>query len=149
MTNIPAAAGPAAKLKPLRPGMFNLPAQADMPVRLLGNRCRACGEPFFPKRHYCAACTSGDLEDTGFSETGKIDTFTVVRQQPPGGAITPPYAIVRVKLDDGPTVQTIATNCDPEKLKIGDRVQLIAHRVMDDEAGATVVSFMAQPVKQG
>lgn len=147
MTNTPTAAGSAANLKPLRPGMFNLPGSLDAPVQLLGNRCRACGQPFFPKRHYCAACTSGDLEDTEFSDSGKIETFTVVRQQPPGAAITPPYAIVRVKLDNGPTVQTIAANCDPEKLKIDDRVRLIAHRVMEDEAGATVVSFMAQPAK--
>lgn len=149
MTNTPTAAGSAANLKPLRPGMFALPERVDMPVRLRGNRCRACGQPFFPARHYCAACTSGDMEDTEFADAGKIETFTVVRQQPPGGAITPPYAIVRVKLDNGPTVQTVATNCDPEKLKIGDRVQLIAHRVLEDESGATVVSFMAQPAKQG
>ncbi len=141
------ASSPGAVLKPLRPGMFSVPDRLDAPVRLLGGRCRACGEPFFPKRTYCAACTSGDQEDVEFASSGVVETFTVVRQQLPGSAMVPPYAIVRVKLDDGPGIQTVATNCDPESIRIGDRVQLVAHRVMDDEAGNTVVSFMAQPVK--
>jgi len=141
------ASSPGAALKPLRPGMFRLPDRLDAPVQLLGGRCRACGEPFFPKRTYCAACTSGDQEDVEFAPSGVIETFTIVRQQLPGSAMVPPYAIVRVKLDDGPGIQTVATNCDPESIRIGDRVQLVAHRVMDDEAGNTVVSFMAQPVK--
>jgi len=148
MTNTSTAAGAAATLKPLRPGMFNLPGRVDAPVHLLGARCRACGEPFFPKRTYCAACTSGDMEDVEFADAGVIETFTIVRQQLPGSAMVPPYAIVRVKLDNhGPGVQTVAANCDPEKIRIGDRVQLVAHRVMDDAAGATVVSFMAQPAQ--
>ena len=147
MTNT-STAGSAASLKPLRPGMFKLPDRADAPVHLLGGRCRACGEPFFPKRAYCAGCTSGDMEDVEFADAGVIETYTIVRQQLPGSAMVPPYAIVRVKLDkNGPGVQTVAANCDPEKIRIGDRVQLVAHRVMDEADGTTVVSFMAQPAK--
>src|SRR5450830_645673 len=129
-------------MKPLRPGMFVLPDRLDAPARLLGGRCRACGETFVPKRAYCAGCTSGDQEDAEFGNTGVIETFTVVYQQLPGSAMVPPYAIVRVKLDDGPGVQTVAANCDPATIRIGDRVELIVHKVMDDAAGNTIVSFM-------
>lgn len=123
-----------------------MPERLDAPVRLLGGRCRACGEPFIPAREFCAACSSGDMDRVEFADTGRIETFTVVRQQLPGSAMVPPYAIVVARLDDGPTVQTVAANCDPESIRIGDRVQMVAHRVMDDEAGNTIVSFMAQPV---
>lgn len=146
MTN--ASAASTTTLKPLRPGMFVLPDRLDAPARLLGGRCRACGEMFFPKRAYCAGCTSGDQEDIEFGDAGVIETFTVVHQQLPGSAMVPPYAIVRVKLDDGPNVQTVAANCDPATIRIGDRVELIVHKVMDDAAGNTIVSFMAQPAKQ-
>jgi hypothetical protein len=135
-------------MKPLREGMFVLPDHLDAPARLLGGRCRACGETFVPKRAYCAGCTSGDQEDAEFGNTGVIETFTVVYQQLPGSAMVPPYAIVRVKLDDGPGVQTVAANCDPATIRIGDRVELIVHKVMDDAAGNTIVSFMAQPAKR-
>lgn len=146
MTN-PMRAEGTATLTPLRPGMFVLPDRLDAPARLLGGRCPACGETFFPKRTFCAACCSGDQEDAQFGDAGVIETFTVVHQQLPGSAMVPPYAIVRVKLDDGPGVQTVAANCDPAAIRIGDQVQLVVHKVMDDEAGNTIVTFMAQPAK--
>ena len=147
MANTPTAAGNAT-LKPLREGMFKPVSKLDEPAHLIGGRCRDCGETFFPKRAFCAACCSGNQEDIEFKNTGTIDTFTVVYQQLPGSAMVPPYAIVRVALDDGPGVQTVATNCDPASLKIGDRVKLVVHKVMDDPAGTTIVSFMAQPEKR-
>lgn len=132
-------------LKPLRPGMFAVPDRIDAPVRLLGSRCRQCGEPFFPKRVYCAACTSGDMEAVEFADSGEIDTFTIVRQQPPNSVMVPPYAIVRVRLDDGPSIQTVMATDDVGSARIGQRVQLAARRLMEDDAGNTVVSFMARP----
>jgi len=36
-------------------------------------------------------------------------------------------------------------DCDPEAVRIGDRVEIVAHRIKDDEAGNTVVSFVARP----
>ena len=142
---MPETAAPGSPLVPLRAGMFEVPAHLDDPVRLLGNRCRACGQPFIPKRHYCAACTAGNLEDVAFSDVGEVETFTIVRQQLPGSAMVPPYAIVRVRLDDGPSVQTVAVG-DGSDIRIGSRVRMVAHRIKDDEAGNTIVSFMAQPI---
>ncbi|MBA4181686.1 MAG: hypothetical protein C0506_13940 [Anaerolinea sp.] len=145
MTSTLASSG-AAALVPLRPGMFTVPDRIEAPVHLLGSRCRQCGEPFFPKRVYCAACTSGDMADVEFADSGEIDTFTIVRQQPPNSVMVPPYAIVRVRLDDGPSIQTVMATDDIASARIGQRVQLAARRLMEDEAGNTVVSFMARPV---
>ncbi|HJP41824.1 MAG TPA: OB-fold domain-containing protein [Dehalococcoidia bacterium] len=133
------------QLIPLREGMFDLPAKLGEPARLLGARCRECGQPFFPRRTFCAACTAGDLAPVTFASDGEVETYTIVRQQLPGSAMVPPYAIVRVRLDDGPSVQTVASG-DPEAIVIGGRVRLIVERVKEDESGAMVVSFMATPV---
>ena len=135
----------AATLKPLRAGMFKVPDRLDAPVRLLGGRCRNCGEPFFPQRVYCAACTSGDMADVEFADSGEIETYTIVRQQPPNSVMVPPYAIVRVRLDGGPSVQTVMATDDVDAAHIGARVQLAARRLMEDEAGTTIISFMARP----
>ena len=132
-------------LKPLRTGMFTVPDRIEAPVHLLGSRCRQCGEPFFPKRVYCANCTSGDMAEVELADGGEIDTFTIVRQQPPNSVMVPPYAIVRVRLDDGPTIQTVMATDDIDSARIGQRVQLAARRLMEDDAGNTVVSFMARP----
>ena len=142
MTQTPAA---AEKLIPLREGMFKMPDHVDGPAALTGSRCRNCGEPFFPARVYCAACTSGDMEATVFSESGVVETFTIVRQQPPNSVMVPPYAIVRVRLDGGPSIQTVMATDDVAAAQIGARVRLAARRLNEDEAGNTVVSFMARP----
>ena len=133
---------------PLREGMFRMPGQIDSPAGLLGDRCRNCGEPFFPRRVFCAACSSGDMEDIEFASTGTIETFTIVRQQPPNSVMLPPYAIVRVRLDGGPSVQTVVPTEDIGGVRIGARAELLVRRLNEDDAGNTVVSFMARPIDQ-
>jgi uncharacterized OB-fold protein len=137
---------PATRMVALREGMFRMPDRLDAPAGLLGDRCRKCGESFFPRRVFCAACSSGDMEDVEFASTGEIDTFTVVRQQPPNSVMVPPYAIVRVKLDDGPGIQTVVGGDDLAGVRIGARAQLLVRRLKEDDAGNTVVSFMARPI---
>lgn len=85
------------------------------------------------------------MADVEFADRGEIDTFTIVRQQPPNSVMVPPYAIVRVRLDDGPSVQTVMATDDIDSAHIGQRVQLAARRLMEDDTGNTVVSFMARP----
>lgn len=146
MTQDATLAPSSGHLVPLREGMFHVPEKLDAPAGLLGNRCRNCGEPFFPRRVFCAACSSGDMEDVEFASTGEVDTFTIVRQQPPNSVMVPPYAIVRVNLDNGPGVQTVVRGDELAGVRMGARVQLIVRRLKEDEAGNTVVSFMARPV---
>lgn len=135
-------------LVPLREGMFRTPGRLDSPAGLLGDRCRNCGEAFFPRRVFCAACSSGDMEDVEFPSMGTIETFTIVRQQPPNSVMEPPYAIVRVRIDNGPSVQTVVPAEDVRGVGIGGRAELLVRRLKEDEAGNTVVSFMARPVNQ-
>ncbi len=134
----------AGKLVPLRPGMFQMPRAVGDPVHLLAVRCRTCGETFFPKRVFCANCSGGDMEEVELADRGEVETFTIVRQQLPGSAMEPPYAIVRVALQGGVSVQTVIPGC--ESLSIGAPVQFVAGRIMDDDAGDTVVSFIARPL---
>src|SRR5262249_35615542 len=48
---------------PIEPGYFTIPeAPAERP-RLLGSRCRACGEHFFPRRVVCARCLAQECEE--------------------------------------------------------------------------------------
>lgn len=134
------------RMIPLREGMFQMPDQLDSPAVLFGSHCQNCGEVFFPRRVYCAACSSKDMEDIELASTGEVETFTIVRQQPPNAAMVPPYAIVRVSVDNGPHVQTVVPGDDLNGVRIGARVQLLIRRLKEDDAGNTVVSFMARPV---
>lgn len=133
-------------MRALRDDMFAMPDRLDVPVGLLGNRCRACGESFFPRRVFCAACSSGNMEDVQFKSTGTIETFTVVRQQPPNSVMIPPYAIIRLRVDGGPSVLTVVAGEDLGGVKIGGRAEVVVRRLKEDEAGNVVVSYMARPL---
>jgi uncharacterized protein len=146
MTTDTRPTGTTGRLVSLRPGMFSMPDQLDQPVNLLGSRCAACRETFFPQRVFCANCSSAELREVRLASEGSVETYTIVRQQLNGSAMVPPYPIVRVALDGGPTVQTVMLGCEPEAVRIGERVAIVAHAIMDDEAGNTVVSFVARPL---
>ncbi len=136
---------PEKKQIPLRAGMFRMPERAGEPPRLVGVRCRACGELFASRRAYCANCSSPEMEETLLSPTGEVRTFTIVRQQPPGSLIAPPYVIASIRLDDGVNVQTIMTGIDPEKVRIGMPVAITLKAVKEDEAGNEVVATFFKP----
>lgn len=129
---------------PLRAGMFTMPEDGS-PPRLIGCRCAACGETFFPRRAFCAHCSSDRLEDVLLSRRGTIHTYTIVRQQLPGSAMTPPYAIVNVRLPEGVTVQSVMTDCDPADVRIGQEVEVVVRKIMENEAGEDVVNFLFRP----
>ncbi len=126
---------------PLKEGLFKLPSTPSERGYLIGSRCRTCGETFFPKRVYCANCTGKDLEEIALSTKGKIHTFTISREVPPGSIMQAPYAIVQVRLPEGALVTSVLTDCDLEALDIGTDAQLVIEKVMEDEEGNDIMAF--------
>ena len=63
---------------PIEPGFFTVPDDPAAPPRLLGSRCRACGEHFFPRRLVCARCLAEGCEDVLLSTRGTLYTWTYV-----------------------------------------------------------------------
>ena len=52
-------------------GFFTIPDDpADRP-RLMGSRCTACGEHFFPRRLVCAKCLHEGTDDVLLGPTGR------------------------------------------------------------------------------
>lgn len=67
----------------LKEGQFTMPSIPGEQPRLIGSRCRACGEYFFPKQVACANCLKQDMEEVLLSPRGKLYSYTIVRQRPP------------------------------------------------------------------
>ena len=51
----------------------------DESPRLLGSRCPACTEVFFPRRQVCARCLHDGCDDVELGPTGTLWTWTYVR----------------------------------------------------------------------
>ncbi|MGH7803977.1 MAG: Zn-ribbon domain-containing OB-fold protein, partial [Candidatus Binatia bacterium] len=63
---------------PLKAGYYTVPDDTAAAPRLLGTRCGACGEHFFPRRAICAKCLSEATGDVELAAEGTLYSFTFV-----------------------------------------------------------------------
>ena len=61
---------------PVEAGFFTIPESDGETPRLLGSRCSACGEVFFPRRVVCAKCLSRDTAPLELGPRGRLYTYT-------------------------------------------------------------------------
>jgi hypothetical protein len=126
---------------PLRDGIFRIPKSPDEKPAVIANRCPRCGEHFFPKRAICLACGQVGLEEVHLTGPGKIWTFTIARQTPPGSLIEAPYVIAQVQLPEKVIVGSVLSDCDVEAVRVGMAVELALEKVKQDEEGNDVVAL--------
>ena len=84
--------------------------------KLLGLKCKECGNITVPPKIVCSKCSSTDLDIAELSGKGKIQTFTTVFVPPEGREGECPYVIVLVELDEGPWIMGNLTGIDPNKV---------------------------------
>lgn len=79
-------------------------------------RCRTCGEVYFPPRPLCPACSSRDVEV--FVASGRGTLLSYVINHRPHPSFESPYAIALVRLEEGPTMMSNIIDCaqTPEAL---------------------------------
>jgi len=105
--------------------------------RLVAPKCTNCGTFRLPPSPYCFNCQHRDVEWVDLPGTGTIYTFTIVRHPlHPDLAPICPYASGVVELDGtqgaGARMLVNIVDCDPEALKIGDRVEIVWEHVNDE-----------------
>ena len=138
------------KQVPVRAGLWTTPSSPDEKPQLIGSRCPACGEVYFPKREkgICIHCQHKGLEDCKLSRRGKIHSFSVIMQQPTQffvGKVPYAYGIIAL-----PEVRVLAhfTGCDFKDLKIGMPVELTIEKLGEDEQGNEVLAHKFKPVSE-
>jgi uncharacterized OB-fold protein len=115
--------------------------------QLIGSSCRSCGTTVFPRQQSCPRCTARDNEDRLLPARGTLWSFTVQGFEPkapytgPTGADFVPYGVGYVQLGDELMVEARLTESDPERLRIGDPVELVIVPLNDE-----VTTFAFAPV---
>ena len=134
---------------PIEPGFFTIPDDRAEPPRLLGSRCRACGECFFPRRLVCAKCLAEGTDDVLLGPRGTLYTYTYVefplfnsRRADHGG-----YGVGQVDLPEGPRVQCVLSG-GPDDFRIGMDMELELETLRENEAGQEVVIHRFRPLEQ-
>jgi len=131
----------AKRAVPLREGLFRIPAKAGEKPSLIASRCPRCGEHFYPRRVICLACGQVGLEEAYLTGPGKIWTFTIARETPPGSLIKAPYVVAQVQLPEKVIVGSVLTDCDVDSVRVDMPVELVLEKVKEDEEGNDVVAF--------
>ncbi len=133
------------KRVPVREGLWT----SDGKPQLIGSQCTQCREVFFPKREngLCSYCQSSNLKEIKLSPKGKIYSYTVVMQRPPGYyKAEVPYGIGFVELPEGIRVETLFTGCDLEDLRVGMDVELMIDKLHEEEDNTEVYCYKFKPV---
>jgi len=136
---------------PLIQGFWSESTGDAASLRLIGNKCKACGEIFFPprRRPWCIHCQQGALEEVSLGPRGKIATFSIVMQAPGGGFYkgTVPYAYGCVDLPEGVRVKALFAGADFDRLTVGQEVELVIDPLYQDDNGQDVVTFKFKPIE--
>jgi uncharacterized protein len=132
---------------PIEDGYFTVPDDPADPPRLLGSRCTACGEHFFPRRHVCARCLAEGCENVLLGPRGRLWTWTYVHVPlfAKKDARVDAYGVGQVDLPEGPRVQAILLG-GPDDFRIGIDMELDLETLRTDDDGREVVIFRFRPV---
>jgi hypothetical protein len=104
---------------------------------LIGRKCSACSELYFPPREICLKCGCMKMVEHRFSGKGKITTFTIIRtrQSEDESSDVPcrniPYALAIVKLSEGPMLTAEIAETDFSDIKIGRNVESMFRKLLE------------------
>ena len=138
----------AAERIPIEAGYFTVPGDPARAPRLLGSRCRACGETFFPRRRVCAKCLHEGTDDVELGPRGTLYTWTWVhfplfnsKRADAGG-----YGVGQVDLPEGPRVQAVLSGGEGD-FEIGMEMELELEALRENSKGQEVVIHRFRPVR--
>lgn len=104
--------------------------------------CKDCGKVFFPIGPTCPSCLSSEFEWQTMSGKGVVDNFIIFHKGwTPYLQTKVPYAVVQVKIAEGPRLTTNMFGIAPHNIKIGMAVEATYEDVTNE---VTLLQF--QPV---
>lgn len=123
-------------------GYFTIPDDPGEAPRLLGSRCPACGEHFYPRRMVCAQCLHEGCDDLLLGPTGRLYTWTYVHVPlfaKKDGSVDA-YGVGQVDLPEGPRIQAILVG-GPDDFEIGMELELDLEDLGPNRDGNDVVIY--------
>jgi uncharacterized OB-fold protein len=111
--------------RPAGPPMFRA---AQWKFGFVGSKCTNCGTPQLPPQRVCVKCRARDkMEPYPFADrTARIATYAIDRL---AFSLNPPTINVVIDFDGGGRFLGEMTDCEPEKVAIGDEVEMTFRRL--------------------
>jgi uncharacterized protein len=122
---------------------------------LMGSRCVACGELYFPRARGCTRCSGTELVDAALGDSGRLWSWTIQGFEPKapydgssGNAGFQPYGVGYVELEGGLKVEARLTVADPSRLRIGMPMRLTLEAYRHQPGGEPLHTFAFEPVPE-
>lgn len=109
--------------------------------KLLLPKCQDCGSLIWFPRPFCPECASTRVEWVQASGRGTVYSYTVNRRGVADMSAyreAGVYVLAYVELDEGPRIMTNIVDCDPDSVRIGQKVELVFH---DTGEGTALARF--------
>jgi uncharacterized OB-fold protein len=101
--------------------------------------CDACGRIWHPPLPRCPGCGASAISWRAAAGTGVVHSVTVTHQAAhPAFATRVPYAVVLVRLDEGPLIIANVLEAAPTEVAIGQPVTVVFEEIAD---GVTLPQF--------
>jgi uncharacterized OB-fold protein len=122
--------------------------------RLIGSRCKSCGNHVFPSAKGCARCAGTEMERVVLGTRGKLWAWTIQGFPPKAppylGEDDPtrfrPYGVGYVELPDQVKVEARLTEADPRKLQTGLPMELVTVPLCKNASGDEIVTYGFAPI---
>lgn len=95
--------------------------------KLMGAKCRDCGNLNLPPRIICTKCNGKKLEWHEFKGKATLQTYTIIYTAPTFLKNKVPYAVGIAKLEEGPMITARITDVDvneSDSIEIGANVKI-------------------------
>jgi uncharacterized OB-fold protein len=121
----------------------------DRYYRILGNKCKACAQEYFPPVLVCRKCRSTDLVDSKMPDHGVVLSYTLQKESVYGFEDQEPMIFALVKLENGVKVIGQIVDAPYESLKEGTKVGAVFRKIRTDgESGQIFYGYKFSPRKE-
>jgi uncharacterized OB-fold protein len=125
---------------PFREGLF---VQEAGNAYLVGNRCKDCGQVFFPSRAFCFQCSSQRMETIKLGRRGQLYSFSTSHM--PSTHFLPPYTVGWIDLAEGIRIFSPIKDTEGQELQIGMEMGLVIDELWQ-EGDRRIVGYKYRPI---
>ena len=124
---------------PVREGTFT----EESGGALLANKCKSCGQIFFPKVRLCLGCLKEDMEDTVLSRQGKLYSYTIGHMA--SMHFEPPYAVGLVDMPERVRIFAPLVMMEDKPFEVGMDMEVVIDTLWQ-EGDNDVIGYRFKPV---
>ena len=97
--------------------------------KVMGTKCRNCGQVFFPPRADCYQCFSSDMEWFEITGKGKLVTHSKLEYAPVGFQDDLPYSIAVLDYGQYKVFGRIASDIPEDEVQLGMEMKTVVNKL--------------------